>query len=114
EYNSARIALAERGRDLASLRVLGFTRGEVSYILLGELGLLTLLAILPGFAVGYVLSAWMVSTLPHELFRIPLVLERDTYALAAAVVLGAAVISGLVVRRRVDQLDMVAALKTRE
>ncbi|MGB5592234.1 MAG: FtsX-like permease family protein [Gammaproteobacteria bacterium] len=113
-YNSARIALAERGRDLASLRVLGFTRGEVSYILLGELGLLTLLAILPGFAVGYVLSAWMVSTLPHELFRIPLVLERDTYALAAAVVLGAAVVSGLVVRRRVDQLDMVAALKTRE
>lgn len=113
-YNSARIALAERGRELASLRVLGFTRAEVSYILLGELGLLTLLAIPPGFGLGYLLSAWMVATLPHELFRIPLVLERDTYALAAAIVIAAAAISGLIVRQRVDHLDMVAVLKTRE
>jgi putative ABC transport system permease protein len=113
-YNSARIALEERSRELASLRVLGFTRAEVSYILLGELGLLTLLAIAPGFAVGYLLSAWMVATLPHEMFRIPLVLERDTYALAAAVVIAAAAVSGLIVRRRVDHLDMVAVLKTRE
>ncbi len=113
-YNSARIALAERGRELASLRVLGFTRAEVSYILLGELGLLTLLAIPPGFVLGYLLSAWMVATLPHEMFRIPLVLERDTYALAAAVVVAAAAVSGLIVRRRVDHLDMVAVLKTRE
>ena len=113
-YNSARIALAERGRELASLRVLGYTRAEVSYILLGELGLLTLLAIPPGFGLGYLLSAWMVATLPHELFRIPLVLEHDTYALAAAIVIAAAAISGLIVRQRVDHLDMVAVLKTRE
>jgi putative ABC transport system permease protein len=113
-YNSARIALAERSRELASLRVLGFTRAEVSYILLGELALLTLFAILPGFVIGWLLSAWMVATLPHEFFRVPLVLASDTYALAAAVVMGAALISSLIVRRRIDRLDLVAVLKTRE
>jgi len=113
-YNSARIALAERSRELASLRVLGFTRGEASYILLGELGLLTLVAIPPGFLVGRRLCQWMIDNLPHELFRVPLVLESDTYALAATVVLVSAALSGLVVRRRVDHLDLVAVLKTRE
>lgn len=113
-YNSARIALAERARELASLRVLGFTRAEVSYILLGELALLALLAIPPGFVIGRALCAWLVATLPHELFRIPLVLEPDTYALAATVVIVAAALSSLVVRRRLDHLDLVAVLKTRE
>ena len=113
-YNSARIAFAERARELASLRVLGFTRGEVSYILLGELALLTLLAILPGFLIGRALCAWLVASLPHELVRIPLVIEPDTYSLAATVVIGAAVVSSLLVRRRVDRLDLVAVLKTRE
>jgi putative ABC transport system permease protein len=113
-YNSARIALAERSRELASLRVLGFTRAEVSYILLGELALLTLLAIPPGFVIGRLLSAWMVATLPHEFFRVPLVLARDTYALAAMVVITAAVMSSLIVRRRIDRFDLVAVLKTRE
>jgi putative ABC transport system permease protein len=113
-YNSARIAFSERARELASLRVLGFTRGEVSYILLGELGLLTVLALVPGFLVGRALCAWLVASLPHELFRIPLVLESDTYSLAAAVVLGAAIASSLLVRQRVDRLDLVAVLKTRE
>jgi putative ABC transport system permease protein len=113
-YNSARIALAERSRELASLRVLGFTRAEVSYILLGELALLALLAIPPGFLIGRALCAWLVATLPQELFRIPLVLEPDTYALAATVVFAAAALSSLVVRRRLDQLDLVAVLKTRE
>ena len=113
-YNSARIALAERSRELASLRVLGFTRAEVSYILLGELALLTLFAIPPGFLIGQLLSAWMVASLPHEFFRVPLVLTSDTYALAAAVVMAAALISSLIVRRRIDRLDLVAVLKTRE
>jgi putative ABC transport system permease protein len=113
-YNSARIALAERSRELASLRVLGFTRGEASYILLGELALLTLLAIPPGFWLGRRLCEWMIANLPHELFRIPMVLLPDTYGLAATVVLVAAAISGLIVRRRVDHLDLVAVLKTRE
>jgi putative ABC transport system permease protein len=113
-YNSARISLAERGRELASLRVLGYTRGEISYILLGELGLLTLLAIPLGFLLGRWLCAYVSHALSSDLFRIPLVTERATYALAAAVVLVSAAVSGLIVRHRLDHLDLVEVLKTRE
>jgi putative ABC transport system permease protein len=113
-YNSVRITLTERGRELASLRVLGFTRGEIAFILLGELGLLTLLAIPPGFLLGRALCAYIAATAQTELYRVPLVLEPDTYAFAALVVLVSAVVSGLVVRRRLDALDLIAVLKTRE
>ncbi|MBI5460852.1 MAG: ABC transporter permease [Gammaproteobacteria bacterium] len=113
-YNSARITLSERSRELASLRVLGFTRGEIAYILLGELALLTLTAIPLGFVVGRALSAHFISTIQQELFRVPLVLNPDTYALAAAVVIVSAIVSGLIVRRRLDRLDLIAVLKTKE
>lgn len=113
-YNSARINLAERGRELASLRVLGFTKAEISYILLGELAVLTLAAIPVGFLIGQGLAAYLVSRLQTDLYRIPLVLNADTYAFAAAVVLGSAVVSGLIVRREIDCLDLVAVLKTKE
>jgi putative ABC transport system permease protein len=113
-YNSARITLTERGRELASLRVLGFTRGEIAYILLGELGLLTLLALPLGFLVGRALCGYIAATAKTDLYRVPLVLEPDTYAFAALVVLVSAVVSGLVVRRRLDTLDLIAVLKTRE
>ena len=82
-YNSARIALSERGRELASLRVLGFTRGEIAYILLGELALLTLLAIPLGFVLGGWSCADYMASCRHELFRVPLVLAPQTYAFAA-------------------------------
>jgi len=113
-YNSARIALSERSRELASLRVLGYTRGEISYILLGELGVITLAAILPGFLIGRVLCGFLAANLASDLYRVPLILEPNTYAFAAAVVLASACFSGLVVRRRLDRLDLVAVLKTRE
>ena len=113
-YNSARIALAERGRELASLRVLGFTRGEISYILLGELALLTLAAIPLGFVFGYLLCGLIALGLQSELYRVPVILESPTYALAATVVLVSALVSGLVVRRKLDHLDLVAVLKTKE
>lgn len=113
-YNSARIALSERGRELASLRVLGFTRGEISYILLGELTLLTLAAIPIGFIIGRALCAYMIVSLQTDLFRIPLVVDASTYALSAAVVFVSACISGLIVRQRLDHLDLVAVLKTKE
>jgi putative ABC transport system permease protein len=113
-YNSARIALTERGRELASLRVLGFTRQEIAYILLGELGLLTLLAIPPGFLVGRALCGYIAATAQTDLYRVPLVLEPRTYAFAALVVLAAALVSGLIVRRRLDHLDLIAVLKARE
>jgi putative ABC transport system permease protein len=113
-YNSARIALAERSRELASLRVLGFRRAEVSYILLGEIAVLTLAAIPIGFIIGNALCAFMARTFQTDLFRIPVIIEPSTYSYAAGVVLVASVVSGLIVRRRVDHLDLVAVLKTRE
>ncbi len=113
-YNSARISLSERARELASLRVLGFTRGEVLRILLLELTLLTLLAQPPGWAIGYGLAWIMKTNLAGELMRVRLVVEHSTYVLASAVVIIAAVFSALVVRRRVNRLDLVSVLKTRD
>jgi putative ABC transport system permease protein len=113
-YNSARISLSERSRELASLRVLGFTRGEVSFILLGELALLTLAATPLGFLLGRAVCAVFIRTFQTDLFRIPLVLEPRTYTIAAITVLACSLISALVVRRRLDHLDLVGVLKARE
>lgn len=113
-YNNARIALSERSRELSSLRVLGYTRGEISYILLGELAFIALAAIPLGFLVGHALCGYIAAVLQSDLFRIPLVIEMKTFALAAAVVLASASISGLIVRHKLDHLDLVEVLKTRE
>ena len=113
-YNTARIALSERGRELASLRVLGFTRNEVSAILLGEQILLALLAIPLGYWFGYQVCASMVDQFAWEVFRMPLIITRDTYIFAFAVIVGACIVSSLIVRRRIDHLDLVEVLKTRE
>lgn len=113
-YNSARIQLSERARELASLRVLGFTRAEVSWILLAELALLTLAALPLGWLIGSILALGIVVASETELFRIPLVIERATYAWAAIVIVAGAAVSALVVRRRIDRLDLVEVLKTRD
>ncbi len=113
-YNAARVALSERSRELASLRVLGFTRGEISFILLGELALVTWIAIPIGLVLGYVFASLLVVVLDTELYRFPLVISVRTYAFAATAVAVAATLSGLAVRRRLDHLDLVAVLKTRE
>lgn len=113
-YNTARIALSERSRELASLRVLGYTRGEVTFILLGEVAVLILGAIPLGLWIGRGLASGMAASLETDLFRIPLVITTQTYGFAALVVLLAAAGSALVVRRKLNQLDMVEALKTRE
>ena len=113
-YNGARVALSERGRELASLRVLGFTRREVARMLLGEQAVLTLVGVPLGLAAGYAFCAVIVSAYQAEMFRLPLVVSRGTLGFAVAVVLASAVISAGVVRRRIDRLDLVAVLKTRE
>jgi putative ABC transport system permease protein len=113
-YNSARIALSERSRELASLRVLGFTNGEVLRILLAELALLTFLAQPLGWLFGYGLAWVMQHQLAGELMRIRLVVEQSTYVIASVIVIAAAVVSALFVWRRVNQLDLVAVLKTRD
>lgn len=113
-YNSARIALSERGWELASLRVMGFTRTEIAVILLGEQALLTVAAIPLGFLLGYWFCTLMPLAYDSELFRMPVVVAPSTYAVAFLTVTGAALLSGLLVRRRLDRLDLIAVLKTRE
>jgi putative ABC transport system permease protein len=113
-YNASRVILSERSRDLASLRVLGFTRREVSAILLGELAVIVVCAIPLGLALGQALGALVVWATESELYRFPLVVTGRTRLFACVVVLLSATISGLIVRRRVDHLNLVAVLKTRE
>jgi len=113
-YNVARIALSERQHELASLRVLGFTRAEISSILLGELAVLTVLAIPLGLLMGYGLAAFMVESFDTELYRFPLIVSARTYAVSALVVLLASAGSSLLVQRRLRHLDLVAVLKNKE
>jgi putative ABC transport system permease protein len=113
-YNSARIALSERSRELASLRVLGFTRGEVAYILMGEVGLLTLLAIPLGLLFGLGLSGYLAVAFSSDLYRIPLIVSPATYALAATIVLVSFLITAALIWRKLGRLDLVEVLKTRE
>lgn len=113
-YNGARVALSERGRELASLRVLGFTRREVTQLLLGEQALLTAVGIPVGFLLGYGL-VWLVSVrLASNLFRLPMILTGSALFYSFLVVSIAAILSSLAVRRRIRRLDLVAVLKTRE
>ncbi len=113
-YNFTRISLSEQGRELASLRVIGFTRAEVSGLLLGELAAIVLLAQPLGWLIGYGFALAMVTGFTTELYRVPLVVNTSVYAIASMVVMLAAMASALLVRRRIDRLDMVAVLKTRE
>ena len=113
-YNNARITLAERALDLVSFRVLGYRRGEVSYILLGELALLVIAGLPIGAVFGYFLSKYITETVGGDLFIIPFGLSAATVAFAILVVLLTAAISALFVRSRLDRLDLVNVLKTRE
>ncbi len=113
-YNSARIAVSERGRELATLRVLGMSRFEISYILLGEVALLVVLALPLGCLYGWALAMLMADAFETDLYRVPMVLRPSTFGVAALFVLAATALSALLVRRRLDHLDLVAVLKTRE
>lgn len=113
-YNAARIAQAEREHDLASLRVIGFTKGEAAFVLLGELAVVTLVALPLGAALGYYLSFGIAAGFSTDLYQIPAVFDPASYGFAALVVLGAALTSGWLVKRDVDRTDLVSALKTRE
>lgn len=113
-YNSARISLSERSRELASLRVLGFRRSEISFIFLGELAIVTVIALPVGFALGWGLSALVLQSFKTELYRFPMVITRQAFAAAGMTVVLSALVSGLAVRRQLDRLDLIAVLKTPE
>lgn len=113
-YNAARIQLAERAHELASLRVLGFTRAEVGYVLVGELMLLTLLALPLGWLAGHGFAALVAQGFSTEMVRIPLVIAPATYGYSSAIVAGSALGAAFVVRRRLDRVNIAMALKQRE
>ncbi|MBK5910840.1 hypothetical protein CCR85_04950 [Rhodothalassium salexigens] len=113
-YNAARISLSERQRELASMRVLGFTRGEVTAVMLGELAVMVVLALPLGTAFGALLSYFLTQSFSQDLYTIPFVWRVETAARAALIMIAAATLSGLVVWRRIARLDMIAVLKTRE
>jgi len=113
-YNSARISLSERARELASMRVLGFTRREVAFILAGEIAILALAALPLSAVFGYLLAALMVDMFDTDLYRLPFIIHPTTYGTAALVVLAASAVSAAIVIRRVADFDLVAVLKTRE
>jgi putative ABC transport system permease protein len=113
-YNAARISLSERAWELASLRVLGMTRAEVSVLLLAELGAELLLALPLGAFLGWALATLMMALMSSDAIDFPVVIESATYASAALIVLAAGVLSALLVRRKIDRLDLVSVLKVRE
>jgi putative ABC transport system permease protein len=113
-YNAARISLSERAWELASLRVLGMTRAEVSVLLLAELGAELLLALPIGGLLGWALATLMMQLMSSDSIDFSVVIEPSTYASAALIVLGAGIASALLVRRQIDRLDLVSVLKVRE
>jgi putative ABC transport system permease protein len=113
-YNAARIALSERARELATLRIIGFSRAEIALILLGEQAILTLLAMPVGVAIGLGLAALLAISYDSELYRLPFVVHQSTYVFAVGVVAIAALVSGTLIRHQLNQLDLIAVLKTRE
>jgi putative ABC transport system permease protein len=113
-YNGARIALSERGREMASLRVLGFTKAEITLMLLGEQAILTALAIPVGYVIGYLLCFLITKAIDNEMMRLPLVITQRTPALALCVTACAALFSGLLVQWRLRRLNLIEVLKTRE
>lgn len=113
-YNYARITLSERSRELASLRVLGFSQNEVARIVFLELALITLLAQPIGWLLGYGLAATVVASFESELYSMPLIMGPHVFAIASAVVLTASAGSAAIVRRRIATLDLIAVLKTRD
>jgi putative ABC transport system permease protein len=113
-YNNMRISLSERGRELATLRVLGFTNAEIAYMLFGEAAVLTLIGLPLGCLLGWLLAVFMAQGFNTELFRIPVVIEASTYGYSMLVVLTSAFASALLVERRLVRLNLISVLKTRE
>lgn len=113
-YNFARISLSEQGREMASLRVLGFRRGEVSMLLLAEIAVIALMAQPIGWLLGFWLAHAMAHSFSSEIFTMPLVVGPEVFVYSSAIVIAAAALSGMGVRRRIDRLDLIAVLKTRE
>jgi putative ABC transport system permease protein len=113
-YNSARIALSERARELATLRVLGFSQGDVGSVLVGELVVLAAIALPLGLWIGSGMASLLIQSINTETVRLPLILSASNYAYATLVITLATTVSALIACRELNQLDLVGALKATE
>ncbi len=113
-FSAARVTLAEQERDLATLRVLGFTRAEVSYVLIGEIAALALFAVPVGCLIGTGMAMWLMRLFQTDMYAFPFVFEPPSYAFAVAFTLACVLVAAMVVRQEVDRLDMVGVLKARD
>lgn len=111
-YNNARIAFIERERDLATLRILGFTKIETGYVLLGEIGALSIIALPVGVLIGYLLWTYVATAMSTDLYSIPTVVEAQGFGYAAIIVLIAAAAAGALVQRDINRFDLVPVLKS--
>jgi putative ABC transport system permease protein len=110
-YNTARVSLAERRRELATFRVIGFTRREVSHMVAGELLILVASAVPLGCVAGWGLSTLSAAAMQNEFYRVPVIITPATYLLATAVVAVAGAAVTLLMRRHVSRIDPVSVLK---
>jgi putative ABC transport system permease protein len=113
-YNAARVSLSERARELATLRVMGFTIPEISSILLGEIAVVAIVAVPLGLVFGWIFVLGTVAAYDTEVWRMPAVISSQTMSFASVTVIVATIASSLVVRRKLDRLDLISVLKTRE
>jgi putative ABC transport system permease protein len=113
-FSAARVTLAEQERDLATLRVLGFSRMEVSYVLVGELAVLGLLAVVPGLLTGTLMGEWLMQLFSNDLYSFPYIFNASGYAVAIGFGLGCVLTAAMLVRSGIDRLDMVGVLKARD
>jgi putative ABC transport system permease protein len=113
-YNGARIALSERGYELATLRVLGFTQRESVSLLLGEQAVITGAGLPMGVALGIALTLYFIWMLSTDMWRMPYVMTGLNLVGAMVAVAFAAAASGAAVAWKLRRLDLVGALKARE
>ncbi len=113
-YNSTVVSLLERERELASLRVLGFTKQEVGAIVYQENFLLGGVGVLLGLPFGAWSARTLLALLDTDMYRMPYHAETASFMLSAGLIAAFVALANLAVRRRIHRLDMVEVLKSRE
>ena len=113
-YNITSVSLAERERELASLRVMGFSREEVGRILYHENIALGVVGLVLGLPLGIAISKALVTAFDTEMIRLPYHLEPRTFIISITLTLFFVLVSNLAIRRKIHHLDLVETLKERE
>jgi putative ABC transport system permease protein len=115
-YNTAVVSFSERRRELASLRVVGFTSGEVSGLLLKETVLQSAVGVVLGLPFGYLLARGIIAAQAQstDLYTLPVVISLQTYLFAALGGILFILVAHRFAARGVARLDLVEVLKNRD